>query len=182
MLHLTIAKAMFRFSHDNKWDDMQVPVMYNPSELKIKLDKKVKSEQGTGSEKSTKTIRTSQSMRSISLELTFDLVEKFEKAKQFEAGAYSTFASKKNFTDDDVAALSNDIHIFNPSMCCYKLIYDAFKGDDAVKFRWGRDIEIIGKITDFSSSLTYFSSSGNPLRAKVDLSITRQDVGFEDGT
>lgn len=179
MLHSPISKAEFTFSHDNKWDKSSVPVMYNPSELIIKLDKKVKSKQGTGSKKTPKAVRTSQSMRSISLELLFDLVEKYEKAKQVKAMAYSTFASKTNFTDDDVLATPNDIHIFNPSMCCYKQIYDAFKEDNPVKFKWGESMQPLqGKITDFSATFTYFSEGGNPLRAKVDLSVTREDVGF----
>ena len=179
MLHSSIEKAEFTFSHNNnKWDVKSSPVMYNPSELTIKLDRKVKSRQGTGSEKTTKPTINSQPMRSISLSLIFDLVEKFEKAKQVESGSYSSLAAKVDFTDDDVLGLSSNIHIFNPDMCCYKLIYDAFKEDAPVKFRWGGSIEVIGKITDFSSLLTYFSTEGSPLRAKVDLSITREDVGF----
>lgn len=179
MLHSSIEKAKFTFSHDNKWGQSST-VMYNPSELTIKLDRKVKSRQGTGSEKNTKPTINSQPMRSISLSLIFDLVEKFEKAKQVESGSYSSLADKVDFTDDDVLGLSSNIHIFNPNMCCYKLIYDAFKEDAPVKFRWGKSIEVIGKITDFSASWTYFSTEGNPLRAKVDLSITREDVGIDN--
>lgn len=161
MLHLPIAKATFKFSNNKKWQGGDIPVMINPSEIIIKLE------------------NTDQFSKKITMELIFDLVEQYEKAVQDDKHVYYAIAGDEDFTDDDTSVGVNNIHVYNTNLCCYKSLYNAFNEGDAVKFSWGTDIEIIGKISEIYSNFSYFSSTGDPLRAVVNLTITKEDVGLD---
>lgn len=179
MLYPPITKATFKFSKGNKWQGKDVPVLMNPSKLIISLNKETKILGGTGKLVVSKISQSAQSIKNISMELIFDLVEKFEKSSQVGKHLYSAIAGDSEFPDDNTSVEMNNIHIYNKDLCCYKNICDSFVKSDVVKFSWGSDIELIGRISNFYSELNYFSYDGNPLRAIVNLTITREDVGLK---
>lgn len=133
-----------------------VEVQFNPASLKIQ--RKNNTDRGGA----TKNTQRRQNLSAEHATLTFDL--------EFDT------AEGENGAPKDVQDKTAEIRQF----------VDPPKGGKKgaapprVRFVWGTFV-FMGIVTSISEDYDYFSSDGRPLRAKLSLSLTEQDLAFEAG-
>lgn len=140
-------------------DQPIVVVQFNPTSLKI--DRRNNTDRGGVTARTEHRQWTSAEAASLTFELEFDTAE---------------------LSDDgnpvDVRKMTQDIRQFvdPPDK---KKRKKAGEAPPRVRFLWGT-FSFVGIVTNVTEDLDYFSPEGMPLRAKLSVSITEQDLDFED--
>ncbi len=134
--------------------DGDFPVQFNPTSLKLTRQNNI--DQGPATTHAQR--RQNPSQRSATL--TFDL--------EFDTAEVGTGSAPK-----DVRTLTQDVRQFvEPSTD------KPAEPPPRVRFLWG-SFRFAGIVTQLTEDLDYFAPNGTPLRAKVSLTITEQDLRFE---
>lgn len=195
---LTISKAVFLIKGKKDKEFKQFPVMINPSTVSVDTGNRLKKSKGTGItggaskttqddigvKKSYVSDTTNSIETRVSMELMYDLVFQYDLVKSQNGTAKGLISGTVNYmgSEDDgfgeslVGGLSDSVdkyskvHLLNGDDFSYLDMQKACSEQKDVVFVWG-PMHYSGTIESFSSTFTYFSSAGAPLRAKVRLTM-----------
>lgn len=165
-----------------------VPVQFNPDSLKVSFTNQTAGGDQSGGS-AIQFVGTGTTK--LSFDLWFDvtnpehvLVDKFEHTLV----AHPAESAKRGAAPpDDVRALTRDIVYFmgidegekKESARTQRKNKDGPKHEPpGVRFLWGT-FKFEGIVESISESLEFFSADGKPLRAKLSLSLTKQEIQFE---
>lgn len=172
-----------------------VPVSFNPSTLDIRMESQSTETRSAGDKLEGVNQKAAQkdvvqvgkrSVQTVSMSLKFDLVAAYAAAQegkrtdteQADVSALVAVYDSGAGAGTDGALLDpadyTDFSLMNPECTCYSKLERAAAYNLPVSFRWGT-MSFTGLLTSFSSTLTYFSDQGAPLRA--DVSITLRCLG-----
>src|SRR5690606_13133911 len=154
------------------WDEKQqiiegshrVPVQFNPDSLKLTLSNQTSG----GDQRGGSAIQfVGAGTTKLTFDLWFDVTNPEFNQRQV-----------KGFIPDDVRLLTEEVAYFmkpKPSDKKDKFI------PPGVRFIWGRFL-FEGIMESLNEEVSYFSEDGRPLRAKLSVSLTRQEIQFKAGT
>ena len=139
----------------------KVPVQFNPDSLKVNLSNQTSG----GDQRGGSAIQfVGAGTTKLSFDLWFDVTNPEHNQRQV-----------KGFIPDDVRLLTEEVAFFmKPNPSGDKFI------PPGVRFIWGRFL-FEGIMESLNEEVSYFSEDGRPLRAKLSVSLTRQDIKFEAG-
>lgn len=169
----------------------KVTVQINPSEISLSRTRQTNPEnrQGTGEGAQNVLKPDGPLVRNVRMNLTFDLVDTYQKIKYFNSKESLTAAAIDPTLGVVKAALArryignrwgintvtniSDVDIFTKKhdICCYTALQEAVEQEHVVMFVWGSVEKFAGIIQNFDTTFDYFSSEGTALRASVSLSI-----------
>jgi hypothetical protein len=137
------------------------PVQFNPTSLKLSRTNNI--------DKGGATVRTQakQNPSAQSATLSFDL--EYDTAEEEDPGAKGKPV--------DVRTKTRDVRQFVEPP---EAPADAGKPPPRVRFVWGT-FTFTGIVSQLTEDLDYFSPDGHPLRAKLSITITEQNLKFEGG-
>lgn len=173
-------------------------VLINPSSIEIGAVTKTKKEEGVADEKTEETTAgdgrispTGVTEEKVSMTLVFNIVEQYNAmVKDKEWGSLLTAATsllgtllskeKEGISKEEEAEAAlarliketdhNSVSLYNEEICCYFPLVKAAHAQAPAVFLWG-NIQFAGVITNLHTTFNYFSSSGAPLGAEVDLTM-----------
>jgi hypothetical protein len=137
--------------------DKAITVHFNPESLKLSYTVTVKADTGSKNSSDQAAQQSSSSSAKLAVDLVFDTTDKFED-QQDDADVVKSITSK--IVEAFVAPRASD---------------GAPKGKpipaNPCLFLWGT-FQFVGLVDSFNQTLEFFSASGVPLRASVNLSLT----------
>ncbi len=184
---MTPAKLVKAILQEISWDDSGqttdgakvVPVQFNPDTLKVSFSNQVVSgdQRGAAAMQFVGTGTTK-----LAFDLWFDvtnpehvLVDRAEHTLIVDPKAGTP---KGTALPDDVRALTKDVvHFITPGKDNRGTAREPKYIPPGVRFLWGT-FKFEGIVESITESLEYFSADGRPLRAKISLSLTRQEIQF----
>jgi len=153
------------------WDDQQqiiegekkIPVQFNPQSLKVALS----NQKASGDQRGGSAIQfVGSGTTKLSFDLWFDVTNPEHNQRKIN-----------EFIPDDVRLLTEEVAFFmkaEPSDEEGKFI------PPGVRFIWGRFL-FEGVMDSLNEELSYFSEDGRPLRAKISVALSRQEIQFSAG-
>lgn len=134
----------------------RIPVQFNPDSLKVSLSNQTSG----GDQRGGSAIQfVGSGTTKLSFDLWFDVTNPKLNERQV-----------KGSIPDDVRRLTEEVAFF--------MAPNDKGAPPGVRFVWGRFL-FEGIMESLNEELSYFSEDGRPLRAKVSVSLTRQDVRFQ---
>ena len=153
------------FDGSNPDEANAIPVMFNPSSLKVAIQNQMKAEGGSGGGRNRAAQFVDKSSTTLTVELLFDTTQPFKGGGDLDLEASSdvrkitgkiamTFVKPEERSDGKLGAPKR------------------------LQFRWG-SFRFDGMITAYNETLDFFAPEGIPLRATLALTITEDRFQFQ---
>lgn len=155
-----LEKAKIKIIEDDS-EKFVIPVQFNPSQYSISRNMKHKKNDGTNKSKQPEHATTvKDEFATLSVSLTLD------SATPISLASFSD--SERSKVED--SELTEIVALFANLMTINYEEHSAF----TVMFEWG-NLHFVGKISSMNIQYTMFNRNGDPVRAKIDMSITGED-------